>query len=214
MLTQEIIDKFYKDVDSLNIKKKGAVITKATGFSKSNVSEYLNKVKEPSENFIAAFYENFGALLPKSSTEVPGGQKEDMPSINQVNEDPVEYNTILPLGELKVTLKEYVDLLKETARKAEERERKLLLILEKNVITIKANSDAILDDLSQVVRMVRADDMAMMDSLDRIEGREPGRTRQEAGIVERAYEAEDEDNGTNDNEHKDGNSGKQKKQGS
>jgi hypothetical protein len=87
-------------------------------------------------------------------------------------------------------------------------------LLKGDIARLKTNSKTILDDLSQVVRMVRSDDMAMMDSLDRIEGREPGRTRQEAGIVERAYEAEDEDNGTNDNEHKDGNSGKQKKQGS
>jgi hypothetical protein len=70
MLTQETIEKFYKDVDSLNIKKKGAAITKATGFPKSNVSEYLNRKKVPSENFIIAFYDNMSHMLAKSSTDV------------------------------------------------------------------------------------------------------------------------------------------------
>jgi hypothetical protein len=140
-------------------------------------------------------------------------RNEEAP-LSRVNEDPAEYNTVLPMGDHKVTLADYIELLKEKAREAKERERELMSLLKGDIARLKTNSKTILDDLSQVVRMVRSDDMSMMDSLDRIEGREPGRTRQEAGIVERAYEAEDEDNGTNDNEHTDDNSGKQKKQGS
>jgi hypothetical protein len=67
MLTQAEIDQFYKDVEALGLKFPGAAIRKATGFSKGTISEYLNKVKEPSEGFLKAFYAKF----PKSSQNVP-----------------------------------------------------------------------------------------------------------------------------------------------
>jgi hypothetical protein len=67
MLTQAKIDQFYKDVEALGLKFPGAAIRKATGFSKGTISEYLNKVKEPSEGFLKAFYAKF----PKSSQNVP-----------------------------------------------------------------------------------------------------------------------------------------------
>jgi hypothetical protein len=156
MLTQEIIDKFYKDVESLNIKKKGAVITKATGFSKSNVSEYINKVKEPSENFIIAFYENFGDLLSKSSTEVLNGQREEVPPISQVNEDPVEYDRTLPLGEFKITVNDYVEDLRMDKKKLQN--------------TIDANLTAMMQILTVLQRHDQAFHETILKSLGRIEG--------------------------------------------
>lgn len=65
MLTQERIDQFYKDVESLRLKRPVAVISEKTGFSKGNVSSYLNKKLSPSENFIKKFYESFN-LTPES----------------------------------------------------------------------------------------------------------------------------------------------------
>jgi hypothetical protein len=156
MLTQEIIDKFYKDVESLKIKKKGAVITKATGFPKSNVSEYLRKIKAPSENFIIAFYENFGDLLPKSSTEVLNGQKEEVPPISQVNEDPAEYDRMLPLGEFKITVKDYVEDLRMDKKKLQN--------------TIDANLTAMMQILTVLQRHDQAFHETILKSLGRIEG--------------------------------------------
>lgn len=59
MLTKERINKFYADLQALGLKHPVASITRATGFPKSNVSEYLSRKKEPSENFIDKFYKEF-----------------------------------------------------------------------------------------------------------------------------------------------------------
>lgn len=139
------------------------------------------------------------------------------PPASQAHEDPGAYNMVLPLGDLVVTLKDYVELLKEKAkiveegkREAEKRERTLLALLENNLTEIKANSITIRDHLSQVGRMVRADDLEMMDSLDRLEGREVGTSSTEAGIVEHGLGALNEDIDTNAAKGKEGNSGKVK----
>lgn len=67
MLSQKKIDKFYSDVNSLDIKKKVSVITRETEFPQSNVSEWLRKVKMPSEAFIDTFYKKFNHLINKST---------------------------------------------------------------------------------------------------------------------------------------------------
>ena len=59
MLTQEKIERFYKDVDSLGLKRPVAAISEKTGLSKGNVSSYLNKKMPPSEAFIDKFYDSF-----------------------------------------------------------------------------------------------------------------------------------------------------------
>lgn len=59
MLTQARIDQFYRDVESLGLTKKVADIQRATKFPKSNISEWLNKKKKPSEKFVDAFYDSF-----------------------------------------------------------------------------------------------------------------------------------------------------------
>lgn len=63
MLTIQEIDKFYNDVTLLNLRFPVAVISKATGFGKGQVSDYLNKVKSPSENFLKSFYKSFKQSL-------------------------------------------------------------------------------------------------------------------------------------------------------
>lgn len=63
MLTKEMIDKFYSDLEALGLKNPVTSIHKATGFNKGTVSMYLNRKDEPSENFIKAFYNKFGESL-------------------------------------------------------------------------------------------------------------------------------------------------------
>jgi intein/homing endonuclease len=65
MITNETISKFYKDVEALGLKFPVAAISKATGYSKGNVSQYLQKKDEPSENFISKFYEKFAGSIKK-----------------------------------------------------------------------------------------------------------------------------------------------------
>lgn len=76
MVTKEKIERFYKDVDSLGLKFPVAAITKATGYVKGNVSDYLSKKKEPSENFIHAFYKAF-----EGSIKVPRETNGDLSSL-------------------------------------------------------------------------------------------------------------------------------------
>lgn len=60
MLQKAQIEQFYRDVQSVrDIKKLNAVIARATKYSSGNVSEYLNRKKEPSEAFLNSFYEWF-----------------------------------------------------------------------------------------------------------------------------------------------------------
>lgn len=66
MLTTEQIEDFYRHVESMGFRFPVAAISKATGLSKGNVSEYLNRKKEPSENFINAVYNRY----PVSSEKV------------------------------------------------------------------------------------------------------------------------------------------------
>jgi len=79
MITKEEIDRFYKDVAALGLKFPGSTISEATGFSKSNVSEYLSRKKEPSENFLKAFYAKFSK-----------GSRKDIPT-PIVQEDAAPY---------------------------------------------------------------------------------------------------------------------------
>lgn len=81
MLTQEKIDKFYKDVENLGLKKPVAAIMRATGDDKSNVSKYLSKKLEPSEEFIKRFYEKFGSsikVVSRETAEISYNTKEDI----------------------------------------------------------------------------------------------------------------------------------------
>lgn len=59
MLKKADIEQFYKDVQKLDLKFPGAVISEETGHSKANVSKYLKRKLEPSEAFLKAFYEKF-----------------------------------------------------------------------------------------------------------------------------------------------------------
>lgn len=66
MLTEKDISEFYNEVEKLGLKFPVAAISKATGYGKSNVSQYLSGKLEPSESFIGAFYKAF----PKSTQNV------------------------------------------------------------------------------------------------------------------------------------------------
>jgi hypothetical protein len=74
MLTDETVSKFYADLKSLGLKQPVAAISKATGYSKGNVSMYLSKKDSPSQNFINAFYREFG----KSIKKVPHGNSAEV----------------------------------------------------------------------------------------------------------------------------------------
>jgi hypothetical protein len=112
------------------------------------------------------------------------------PGYMQVNEEPVEYNTLLTTGNLKVTLGDYVSLLKEMAIKAEEREREYLSIIKNKLISIDASSKEMAEDISALTIEVQAEHRAMMDTLDKAAGYKIGTTRGAAHTVELASQQE------------------------
>lgn len=71
MLTKELIDRFYEDVEALGLKFPVAAISKATKFGKGQVSDYLKRNKEPSKNFLTAFYNAFESSInvPRATTK-------------------------------------------------------------------------------------------------------------------------------------------------
>lgn len=80
MLTQEKINKFYDDVKTLGLKRPIAVIAEKTGYSKGNVSSYLSRKLQPSENFINAFYESFKIIPRSTASNIEPNQSEKQPN--------------------------------------------------------------------------------------------------------------------------------------
>jgi hypothetical protein len=138
--------------------------------------------------------------------------KTQEPLINQFNEDPAVYNMVLPMGDLRLTVKDHIDFLKDTIKKAEEREQKLLMLLEKDISIIKSNSETIQADLEVLTGIVRSDDEVLLKGTDRILGREEGASSTEAYIGERAFLDSDKVSHTTDSKGKKGSSGKGRQQ--
>jgi|ERR1044072_667704 transcriptional regulator with XRE-family HTH domain len=80
-MTKKEIDTFFEDVQLIGFKFPVAQIAKLTGFNKSNVSEFLNYKKEPSENFINAFYD----ALKREKITIPG-KSDSIKTSKQVTE--------------------------------------------------------------------------------------------------------------------------------
>lgn len=167
MHTSNRISKFYEDLGKLELKFPGKELSKM-GYSKGYVSDVINRKKEPSEDFLNAFYKKFS---------IGSQSKADM-------------DQLLPLGDLRITLKDYFNLLISQAKKAEEREKEYLEIIKEKLISIDSNSKEMADDISALTTEVQAEHRAMMDSID-VAAKQPiGTTRAAAGIVEIASEQE------------------------
>jgi transcriptional regulator with XRE-family HTH domain len=160
--TTQRISKFYEDLETLGLKFPGKEISKKLGISKGYVSDILNKKKEPSEDFLNDFYKMFSIGSPS----------------NDMN------NYTLPLGDLKITLSDYFELLKEQKRKAEEREKEYLEIIKTKLISIDANSKEMAEDIEALTTEIQAEHRAMMDTMD-VAAKQPiGTTRAAAGTAE------------------------------
>lgn len=105
------------------------------------------------------------------------------------------------------------DKLFEALAEAQQTIKEVLKPIKEHTGKILANSETIQADLEQVARMVRADDLTTMDSLDRLEGREAGTASTEASIVERAFAEEDQDTDMSTTKDIEDNSGKVKQKG-
>ena len=83
-LTQDDIDRFYTDLESIRLLKPVAELARISGLSTGNVSEYLNKKKKPSRKLIDAFYKHY-----KNSINVPqetSAQEHEKPYLKKRQE--------------------------------------------------------------------------------------------------------------------------------
>jgi hypothetical protein len=95
MLTQEKINKFYSDFDSLKLRFPNKAMKEATGMSKSQVSGYLTKKMKPTEQFVKVFYEQIFPLH-KSSQKVSREIPPQDAAAEIVNEPKVKHNNESP----------------------------------------------------------------------------------------------------------------------
>lgn len=167
MHTSDRISKFYDDVDSLHLEFPVAEISQTLKKSKGYVSGILNKKKKPGKNFLDLFYKKF--------------------SISSQNNDNMD-NYVLPIGDLKITLKDHFELLKSQAEKAEAREKEFLEIIKSKLISIDANSKEMAEDIEALTTEVQAEHRAMMDTMDLAAGLPIGTTFAKSDTVEIASE--------------------------
>jgi transcriptional regulator with XRE-family HTH domain len=108
---KQLINKFYKDLELLDLRNPVSVISTRMGVSKGNVSNYLNKKLEPSIQFIEKFYEVFKGDLKK----VVGMETEKAQAVTPapLNTDTPPDNMV-PLSTLYQMLKEHYDDMKAT----------------------------------------------------------------------------------------------------
>lgn len=174
MHTSQRISRFYEDVEGMKLKFPVATIAEKTKKAKGYVSEVLRKIKEPSEDFLNTFYEKFSIG-------------------SETNKDMENYT--LPVGDLKVTLKDYVALLNEKAQKAEKEKDRLFNIIEAYLKDIHSNSKEIVGDISTLTDEIQAEHRAMMDSID-VAAKQPiGTTSAAADTIEIASKQEHQSKG-------------------
>jgi transcriptional regulator with XRE-family HTH domain len=189
-------------LDGKEIRKKRDLL----GLSARELADLLNVDK-------ANLYKWEKGHMPSDPTDyikienwLKNGHAESVPkstisgSLENKNED--QLNMVLPLGDLKVTLKDHFDLLKQIADEAKKEKERLYNLLENKLADLVSNSKTILADLQDASRMTRADDLTMMRGTDRILGREDGASAKEAHILERALGEDDEETDTKDSDNK------------
>jgi hypothetical protein len=218
----ERLSRFIKAVDYLKTKADEPTNEAVSRLLKYKTENYISDViggSKPISKFLLERMVEFS--INEDWIETGKGKMliEPKPGPSAVNEDPAIYNTVLPLGDLKVTLKDYLDLLKENKKKAEEailkaeqREQRLMALLEKDIKTIKSNSETIQADLEVLTVIVRSDDEVLLKGTDRVLGREEGASSQEAYIGERAFLDSGKESHMTDSKGKQGNSGTKRRQ--
>lgn len=69
-----------KDINSLGERFPVVYVSNLTGYAKSNVSEYYNGEKEPSEQFLNKFYKEFHKLKKPTDSGIDNMVMEERPS--------------------------------------------------------------------------------------------------------------------------------------
>lgn len=169
-ISQEDRLKIIKDrIDQYHIRFPVATLNKETGEDQGNISKMLKGKKPISDKFFTSFIDKF-------------------PEIKKTN--PSNMDQVLPLGDLKITMKDYFNLLLEQKTKAEEREKDYLEIIKSKLISIDTSSKEIVEDLQALTNQTQAANRAIMDSIDVAAKQPTGTTRAAARIVEIAFQEE------------------------
>jgi hypothetical protein len=181
MLTRERIDNFYIDLEALGLKRPVAAISKATGYSKGNVSEWINKVKEPSENFINKFY----AVFYENSIGNSGAAQSNGTLTGSITVDDYKSEIEKRIAEIEARRRDAEAMYQD----AKEEKKRLLNIIDANLTQLQINSKSTIAYLEKILLVDRADHETQMDSLDRIEHQPVGSNAKRAGKRELDEEA-------------------------
>lgn len=197
----ERLERFIKAIEYLKTKAKEPTnegVAKLLRYKATNyISDVIGESKEINDLLLERMVE-FSINADWIKTGKGKMLLEMHSSTSQVNEDPADYSTSLPLGDLKVTLKDYIDLWKSMVGKEEERNKELLAIIKElaagqkaiaevlgpikeKTEEILANSSTTLERISLVETIVRSDDEIIMNNQDRQSGNEIGTSAIEAG---------------------------------
>lgn len=134
-------------------------ITKG-GKSKTYIASELKVTEKTIENYMRGKREPDATTLVKLSKllgfELNEISEQTVPDPPVVNEDQVEYSRLLPLGNLKMTVKDYVEDLRKDKEKLQN--------------TIDANLTAMMQILTVLQRHDRVFHETILKSLSRIEG--------------------------------------------
>lgn len=171
MITQENIDRFYKDVEGLKLKFPVAAIALATGESKGNVSRYLNKKLEPSEPFLIKFYESF-KIVPR---EIYEGRKPDI---------------IMEGADLPNLYERLIEEKERGRLRAEKQADEYMQIIKDNLTALLLNSAKSQELLIKIWDEQTSDDLVMMNNQDVDSGKPAGTSAEISGNLQKALVTE------------------------
>jgi hypothetical protein len=113
------IERFYADLEALDLKAPVADISRKTGESKGNVSKIVRRLKEPSDSFLERFYKSYLNVSHETGhgTQVAGA-------------------VILGSQGVSVTLQDYLELQKEMITRLSEDKERLFSLLNSSLVRI------------------------------------------------------------------------------
>lgn len=173
IITEDTISRFYEDVARLGLVTPVAVIAEATQYSKGNVSDYLNKKKKPSKNFIKRFYEEF----QNSLQNVPHGT-------SGTSFAPPKILDAIALERLIAEKDSMLNEFRSLYADAKSDKERLFTIIEGYLKDVHSNSKTNQTYLELIVRILRSGESVLFSSLDQLLDQQPGTHAKEADKVE------------------------------
>lgn len=176
MVTQEIIDQFYKDVEALKLRFPVAELHRMTGFSKGQISQVLGKTLSPSEDLMKEFY--------KSLNKVSSTTSDTLAAYERIIEEKEARRRDAEAWAQKMEA-HYNDM-KNALERAQTTINEVLKPIKEQTQEILINSKEIHENTIDGIIEMQSEHRAIMDGLDQILKQPIGTTYGKADILEGA----------------------------